>query len=46
MSCSTIDRLPFAQGLASGKIVFCEKEVDDAYIKNVAAQAWPGPRNV
>ncbi len=46
MRCTTIDRLPFAQGLASGQIAFCEKEVDPAYIKNVVAQAWPGPRNL
>ena len=46
MSCTTIERVPFVESLASGRIVFCQQEVDAVYIKNVAAQAWPGPRDL
>ncbi len=46
MSCNTIERLPFAEGVAAGKIVLCQQETDAAYIANVAAQAWPGPRQL
>jgi phosphoglucomutase/phosphomannomutase len=46
MNCTAIERVPFAAGLAGGQIVFCQKEVDAAYIKCVAAQACPGPRNL
>jgi phosphomannomutase len=46
MNCSTINRTSFAEGLADGKIVFCQEECDKAYIEAVVAQAWPGPREL
>ncbi len=46
MSCSTIHRTPFGEGLANGKIVMCEKEVDAAYVAAVKQQSWPGPREL
>jgi phosphoglucomutase/phosphomannomutase len=41
-----IQRMPFDEGLKSGKIVYCEKEVDAAFVQAVAAQSTPGPRNL
>jgi phosphomannomutase len=46
MAVSDIRRLPFAEGLASGQIVYCQEEVDAAYVRAVVAQSRPGPRNV
>ncbi len=46
MSCTTIQRTPFAEALASGKIVMCQKEVDAAYVDAVKLQSWPGPRDL
>jgi phosphoglucomutase/phosphomannomutase len=41
-----IERMPWAEGLASGKIVCCEEEVDAAFVRAVTAQSTPGPRNL
>jgi phosphoglucomutase/phosphomannomutase len=41
-----IRRMPFAEGLAAGRIVYCQEEVDAAFIKAVLAQRVPGPRNL
>jgi phosphomannomutase len=46
MSCTTIQRTPFVEGLASGKVVMCQREVDAAYVDAVKTQAWPGPRDL
>ena len=46
MTCSTINRSSFAEDLASGKVVCCQEEIDAAYIQAVAAQSWPGPRDL
>jgi phosphoglucomutase/phosphomannomutase len=41
-----IKRTPFAEALAAGKIVYCQAEVDAAFIKAVLAQSIAGPRNL
>jgi phosphoglucomutase/phosphomannomutase len=46
MHTGEIHRQPFAEGLASGRIEYCQVEVDAAFIKAVVAQALPGPRNL
>jgi len=46
MSATEIKRMPFAEGLRSGRIVYCQDEVDAAYIDSVKAQSFPGPRRL
>ncbi len=46
MSCTTIGRTPFAQGVAQGQIVMCQHEVDAAYVEAVKGQSWAGPRDL
>jgi phosphoglucomutase/phosphomannomutase len=46
MAVSQIRRIPFQEGLATGRIVYCQEEVDPAYIAAVAAQSRPGPRDL
>ncbi|MEM6798135.1 MAG: phospho-sugar mutase [Planctomycetota bacterium] len=46
MNCEEIVRGDFDQAAANGQIVFCEEEVDKAFIDNVAAQSTPGPRDL
>jgi len=46
MNVQDIRRAPFAQARADGKIVYCEEEVDAAYIEAAAAQRFEGPRDV
>jgi phosphoglucomutase/phosphomannomutase len=46
MSTTTINRVPFAEALAQGKVVYCQAEIDASYQKNVLAQSIPGPRDV
>jgi phosphomannomutase len=41
-----IKRMPFAEAMAAGKVVYCQEEVDAAFIKAVLAQSVPGPRNI
>ncbi len=41
-----IKRIAFAQGVDSGKIVYCQEEVDAAYFENVQAQSIAGPRDL
>jgi phosphomannomutase len=41
-----IHRIPFAEALAAGKILFCQKEVDEAYVAAVLKQSIPGPRDL
>ncbi|MGD0897919.1 MAG: phospho-sugar mutase, partial [Thermoguttaceae bacterium] len=41
-----IQRMPWSEGIASGKIVYCEEEVDPAFIRAVVAQSTPGPRQL
>ncbi len=46
MNVDEIRRVPFAQALAAGQIVYCQAEVDAAFIAAVHKQALPGPRNL
>lgn len=46
MNCQKIVRADYDQAVADGKVVFCEEEVDKAFIENVAAQSRPGPRDL
>ncbi|MEM8865738.1 MAG: phospho-sugar mutase [Planctomycetota bacterium] len=46
MSCQEIVRSDFDQAVEEGNIVFCEEEVDRAFIDAVVAQATPGPRDL
>jgi phosphoglucomutase/phosphomannomutase len=45
-SVTIIDRVPFAKAMAEGKIVYCQEEVDRAFIAAVMKQSIPGPRDV
>ncbi len=40
-----IKRIPFADGLASGKIEYCQDEIDQAFVSAVLRQSTPGPRD-
>ncbi len=42
MNVDEIHRQPFAEALAAGKVVYCQEEVDPAFINAVHAQALPG----
>jgi phosphomannomutase len=46
MECGEIRRAPFDEAVKAGKVVFCQDEVDDAYLTAVKSQARPGPRNL
>ncbi|TWT74684.1 Phosphoglucomutase [Posidoniimonas polymericola] len=46
MNCQEIIRVDFDKAVADGDIVFCENEVDKAFIENVVAQGRPGPREL
>lgn len=46
MNCGEIARVDFDQAVTDGSIVFCEEEVDKAFISAVVAQAKPGPRDL
>lgn len=41
-----IKRTPFAEALASGRIKYCQTEIDPRYQAAVLGQAQPGPRDV
>jgi phosphoglucomutase/phosphomannomutase len=41
-----IQRTPFADALAAGKVVLCQEEVDAAFLQAVRKQSVPGPRNL
>ena len=41
-----IQRIGFAEGLSTGKIVYCQEEVDAAYISAVLKQSIAGPRDL
>ncbi|MBN2579421.1 MAG: phospho-sugar mutase [Pirellulales bacterium] len=41
-----IHRTPFAEALAAGRIVYCQKEIDAAYVAAVVKQSIPGPRDL
>jgi phosphomannomutase len=46
MNVNEIRRHPFAEALAAGQVVYCQAEVDAAFIAAVHAQALPGPRTL
>ena len=46
MNCQEIIRADFDQAVADGKIVYCEEEVDRAFLDAVVAQGTPGPRDL
>ncbi|MHB1037322.1 MAG: phospho-sugar mutase [Pirellulales bacterium] len=46
MSVAEIHRMPFAEGMAAGRIEYCQAEVDAAYTAEVKAQGLPGPRDL
>jgi phosphomannomutase len=41
-----IKRMPFEQALAAGKVVYCQEEVDAAFVRAVLEQSTPGSRNL
>jgi phosphomannomutase len=45
-SVEQISRVPFDKALADGQVEMCKDEVDAAFINEVAAQAFDGPRDV
>ena len=46
MSVDRIERMPFDEALSSGKVVYCQEEVDAAFLKAVCEQSRPGPRQL
>jgi phosphoglucomutase/phosphomannomutase len=46
MNVEDIRRIPFDEAVASGRIIFCQEEVDTAFIEAVASQSRPGPRDL
>jgi phosphomannomutase len=43
---TSIKRMPFAEARAAAKVVYCQEEVDAAFIRAVLAQSVPGPPNL
>ena len=46
MNVDQIRRRPFAEALTAGQVVYCQQEVDPAFIAAVKSQAIPGRRNL
>ncbi len=46
MRVEQIDRVPFDQAVQRGQIVFCQEEVDRAYLQGVLSQSTGGPREL
>ena len=46
MSVDTIERTPFDQAIAAGRIEFCQEESDAKFIEAVLLQSTPGPRDL
>lgn len=46
MSTETIEKVPFDEALADGRIIICQDEVDPAFIDAVLLQSSPGPREL
>ena len=42
----TIERIPFEQGLQDGKIIYCQDELDPAYVQAAASCGFDGPRDL
>jgi phosphomannomutase len=41
-----IKRTPFSEALAAGKVIYCQEEVDAAFVNAVVAQSVAGPRSL
>src|SRR3989304_5669439 len=41
-----IQRIPFAEGLAAGKILYCQQEIDASFVAAVLKQSIEGPRDL
>ncbi|MGO8752842.1 MAG: phospho-sugar mutase [Thermoguttaceae bacterium] len=46
MAVKEIRRTPFQEALAAGRIVYCQEELDAAFLAAVERQSRPGPRNL
>ena len=46
MNVGRIERIDFEEALASGQIVYCQEEIDAAFIAAVTAQSRGGPRDL
>ena len=46
MATAEIRRTPFEEGVATGRIICCQEEVDAAYRAAVLSQSKPGPRDL
>ncbi len=46
MNVDAIERIEFDQAVADGKIIFCETEVDPAFVEAVLTQSHEGPRDL
>ncbi len=46
MNVEAVRRKPFAEALAAGQVIYCQNEVDPAFIAAVKAQSLPGPRDL
>jgi phosphomannomutase len=46
MGCDAIRRLPFDEALNDGKVIYCQDEVDEAFIVAVKSQSLPGTRDL
>jgi phosphoglucomutase/phosphomannomutase len=46
MKVDTVHRESFDTGVASGRVVFVEEEIDPAFVAAVLEQAVPGPRDI
>jgi len=46
MSVKSIQRLPLADALRQGRVMFCQEEVDRAFIDAVCEQGFGGPRQL
>jgi phosphomannomutase len=46
MNTAEIRNTNFQTAVKEGKVIFCKEEVDAAFTKAVASQAFPGPRNL
>jgi len=46
MQVDRVRREPFEQGVASGRVVFVEEQVDPAFVTAVLEQSVPGPREI
>jgi len=45
-SVTEIERVPFQKAMDEGKVVYCQEEVDPAFIAAVKVQSLPGPRDL